>query len=241
MTAPSRADPAARVLPLGDAAFTLSLPDEPGPQTTARLAAAAARLAQAPGVVDVAPSFRTLTVHFDPMIADPAALAALALAESAAADPAPGETADWRIPVCFDADLGPDQDEVAAETGLTPAQAVEMLVETPLTVLAVGFLPGFPFCGMAPPPLRLKRKASPRLRVPAGSVAVANGFAGIYPWVSPGGWRILGNTAVPLFRPDRPRPAVLAPGDPRRVGAVVSAAPEARGADPAGPNDRFRA
>lgn len=241
MTAPPPAETAPRVLPLGDAAFTLSLPDAPGPETTARLAAAAARLALAPGVVDVAPSFRTLTVHFDPLTADAAALAEQALAAAAEADPAPAETADWRIPVCFDADLGPDQDEVARETGLSAAQAVEMLLETPLTVLAVGFLPGFPFCGMAPEPLRLKRKASPRLRVPAGSVAVANGFAGIYPWVSPGGWRILGNTAVPLFRPDRARAAIFAPGDRLRFVAVDRAAHDALAADPSDDLDRFRA
>jgi KipI family sensor histidine kinase inhibitor len=201
------------IQPLGDAAFTLYLDAPPGPDTTARLAALAARLARAPGVVDVAPSFATVTVHLDPLLADRAALEAAALEAAADAAPAAAGGDAWLAPVCFDAEFGPDQDEVAAETGLTAAEAIRLLVDTPLTVLAVGFLPGFPFCGMAPEPLRLKRKATPRTRVPQGSVAVANGFAGIYPWVSPGGWRILGRTPLRLFDPERARPALFAPGD----------------------------
>lgn len=202
----------ARILPLGDAAFTLSLDAEPSPATTARLAAAANGLRSAPGVVDVAPSFRTLTVHLDPLAADRAALEAEALRLCAQdADAAPADA--WAIPVCFDPAFGPDQQEVAAETGLSADAAIALLVDRPLTVLAVGFLPGFPFCGLVAEPLRLKRKATPRLRVPAGSVAVANGFAGIYPWVSPGGWRILGATCAPLFVAGRARAALAAPGD----------------------------
>jgi KipI family sensor histidine kinase inhibitor len=199
--------------PLGDAAFTLYLAAPPGPQTTARLTALAARLARAPGVVDVAPSFSTVTVHLDPLTADRAALEAeAARSASEGAEGAAGGDS-WLIPVCFDAEFGPDQQEVADETGLSAARAVQLLIDAPLTVLAVGFLPGFPFCGMAPDPLRLKRKATPRTRVPQGSVAVANGFAGIYPWVSPGGWRILGRTPLRLFDPERARPALFAPGD----------------------------
>ncbi len=118
---------------------------------------------------------------------------------------------------------GLDQDEVAAETGLSREAIVALMTGAPLTVLAVGFLPGFPFCGPVPDVLTLPRRKTPRLRVPPGSLAIANGFAGIYPWESPGGWRILGHCPLPLFDPRRDAPALLAPGDSVRIEAVDAA------------------
>lgn len=214
---------AARVAPLGDAAFTLLLDEPPGPATTARLAAIAAALAEAPGVLDLAPSFVALTVHVDPDAADRPALEAraLALADPALAPKARAGAA-FDAPLCVEPDYGPDQEEVAAETGLSVDAVVELLIGARLDVLAVGFLPGFPFCGPAPGPLHLPRKAAPRLRVPRGSVAVANGFVGVYPWVSPGGWRILGATCLPLFDPARARPSMFAAGDRLRFHAVFA-------------------
>ncbi|SEA68322.1 5-oxoprolinase subunit B family protein [Rubrimonas cliftonensis] len=215
---------AARVAPLGDAAFTLVLGEAPGPATTARLAAVAAALGEAPGVVDLAPSFAALTVHLDPDAADRPALEAraLALADPALAPKArPGAAFD--APLCVEPDHGPDQREVAAETGLTVDAVLDLLLGARLDVLAVGFLPGFPFCGPAPAALHLPRKPTPRLRVPKGSVAVANGFVGIYPWVSPGGWRILGASCLPLFDPARARPSMFAAGDRLRLHAVSAA------------------
>lgn len=224
--------PAPRLTPLGDAAFMVALPDAPGPATTARLAAAVAALRDAPGVIDAAAAFRTLTVHLDPLAADRAALEALAL-EAAQGPPAALEAAEWRVPVCFDPDCGPDQQEVAAECGLPVADIVDLMARAELTVLMVGFLPGFPFCGPAPAPLALPRKKTPRLRVPPGSVAVAMGFAGIYPWESPGGWRILGHCPLRLFDPAHARPALFAAGDRLRLEPVSRAEHDrAAAADP---------
>ena len=209
-----------RILPLGDAAFTLELDARPAPAVTARLLALAAALAGRPGVADLAPAFRSLTVHLDPLTADRAALEAEALRLAAAGDAPPVAGRAWRAPVCFDADFGPDQAEVAAETGLAPDAVIALLTAAPLTVLAVGFLPGFPFCGPLPDALALPRRKTPRLRVPPGSLAIANGFAGIYPWESPGGWRILGHCPLPLFDARRAAPALLAPGDALRLDPV---------------------
>lgn len=212
-----------RILPLGDAAFTLELDARPAPAVTARLLALAAALADRPGVTDLAPAFRSLTVHLDPLIADRAALEALALALAERADAPQVSGRSWRAPTCFDADLGPDQTEVAVETGLSREEIVALMTGAPLTVLAVGFLPGFPFCGPVPEVLALPRRRTPRLRVPPGSLAIANGFAGIYPWESPGGWRILGHCPLPLFDARRDAPALLAPGDSVRIVAVDAA------------------
>ena len=81
------------------------------------------------------------------------------------------------------------------------------------TVYMLGFMPGFAFMGGLPPALVLPRRREPRVRVPAGSVAVAGPLCGIYPWESPGGWHLLGRCPVPLFDAAAERPVLLAPGD----------------------------
>jgi KipI family sensor histidine kinase inhibitor len=213
----------ARVLPLGDTAFTLNLPEPPGPALSARLRAMGDRLAAAPGVLDTVQSFQTLTVFHEPE-ADRQGLEALALSTVETAMPVgAGEGRVVEVPVRFDAASGPDQASAAAALGLTPAALIEALCAQAWPVLAVGFLPGYPFLGPLPPALKLPRRKNPRMRVPAGSVAIANGFCGIYPLVSPGGWHILGHSAVRLFDPEAEPPTLFAPGD--RVRLVPEALP----------------
>jgi KipI family sensor histidine kinase inhibitor len=90
-----------------------------------------------------------------------------------------------------------------------------------LRVFLIGFLPGFPYLGELPPWLHLPRRATPRTAVPANSLAIAGAQAAIYPWQSPGGWHLLGQTPVRLFDvSDAARPALLAPGDSVRFRAV---------------------
>ncbi len=208
------APPPARILPLGDGAFTVAMDAAPGPETTARLRAIGSRiLREGAGVRDTVQSFATLTVHHAPE-ADRAALEALALAAAAApSDAAAGAGRRVEIAVDLGAEAGPDRAEAAATLGIAPEALAEALCAQDWPVLAVGFLPGFPFLGPLPDRLKLPRRAAPRLRVPAGSVAIANGFAGIYPWESPGGWHLLGRTDFRLFDPAADPPARLAPGD----------------------------
>jgi KipI family sensor histidine kinase inhibitor len=201
-----------RVMALGDAAFTVALDAAPGPALSARLRAMADAALAAPGALDAVQGFATLTVFHAPD-ADPAPIRAAALAAAAAPVPAAAAGRRREIPADFSPEAGPDQAEAAAALGLTPAALVAALCGEDWPVLAVGFLPGFPFLGPLPPALKLPRRPTPRLRVPAGSVAIANGFAGVYPWVSPGGWRLLGRTAFRLFDPDADPAARLSPGD----------------------------
>ena len=116
------------------------------------------------------------------------------------------------IPVTFD---GEDLSFVAAHWGMTVNQAVARLAETVFTVAFCGFAPGFAYMrglGSAVP-----RLDKPRTKVPAGSVALAGEFAGIYPTASPGGWRLVGRTAIALFDVDSDPPAVLTPGTTVRL------------------------
>lgn len=115
------------------------------------------------------------------------------------------------VPCAFD---GPDLDEVAARAGCSPARVVDQLTAQPLEVAVVGFSPGFAYLdGLVGPLRRVPRRDRPRPVVPAGSVALANGHAAVYPTASPGGWQLVGRTGFPLFSAHEPPYAVLAPGD----------------------------
>ena len=242
--------PRPRLLPLGDGAWTVEFGDAIDPALNARVQALAARVNALRGrdallapVLDVVPTFRSLTVHFDPWAADTDALGRhlLALAEGAAATAPAGRA--WRLPVCFDAEFAPDLPALAAARGLAEDAVVALLTGATLRVYMIGFLPGFPYMGGLPPALALPRLATPRQRVPARSVAVAGTMCSVYPWDSPGGWHLLGRTPLALFDAGRPdEPAWLAAGDTVRWQAVDRAEHDrlaAAGAAGALPRTRF--
>lgn len=126
---------------------------------------------------------------------------------------APARGTLHRIPVEYGGPFGPDLPEVAKLARLSTREVVDLHSSTVFVVAFIGFSPGFPYLLGLPSVLQLPRLASPRTSVPAGSVAVAGPFAGIYPRDSPGGWRLLGRTSVSLFDPERKPPALLATGD----------------------------
>ncbi len=113
------------------------------------------------------------------------------------------------IPVRYD---GPDLPNVAARLGISEGEVVRLHSTARYTVAFSGFAPGFAYLVGGDPRLNLPRLAVPRTDVPAGSVAVAAGYSGIYPRRSPGGWNLLGRTEVVLFDPEREPPALLTPG-----------------------------
>ncbi|MBA2488531.1 MAG: 5-oxoprolinase subunit PxpB [Chloroflexi bacterium] len=110
-----------------------------------------------------------------------------------------------------DAD-GPDLAAVAEQTGLSPGQVVEAHSSTVYRVFMLGFMPGFAYLGTLPAGISVPRRASPRARVPAGSVAIAERQTAVYPSVTPGGWQIIGWTDAPLWDPNRAPPSLLASG-----------------------------
>ncbi|GAA1585034.1 5-oxoprolinase subunit B family protein [Actinoplanes couchii] len=128
-------------------------------------------------------------------------------------EPAPGERRTGgpvvKIPTVFD---GADLDSVAALWRVTPDETVRRLTETRLTVAFSGFAPGFAYLRGFPDDWAVPRLDAPRPRVPVGSVALAGGWAGIYPTASPGGWRLVGTTDQTLFDVRREQPALLTPG-----------------------------
>ncbi|MGE0439429.1 MAG: 5-oxoprolinase subunit PxpB [Gemmatimonadales bacterium] len=203
-----------RLAPLGDQAVTLTYATALNAEVAAlaRHHAAVLRRAELPGVREVTSGYVTLTVHFDPSLTGFATIRdQVATALAGAAPPAP-ETGGRlvEIPVRYD---GPDLAEVAARTGLAEADVVARHTGREYRVALLGFVPGFAYLGPLDPALVLPRRAPPRTRVAAGSVAIAGEQTGIYPAATPGGWHLLGTTGLAMFDPTREPPCPLAVGD----------------------------
>jgi KipI family sensor histidine kinase inhibitor len=188
------------------------------------------------GVVDVVAGARTVLVTTEPGVLELGELARRLLGLPLPPD-RPGEAALAEIPVVYD---GPDLAEVAELTGLSADEVVARHVSGEYTVGWLGFSPGFGYLtGLDPALAAVPRLAEPRLRVPAGAVAIAAGLAAVYPSTSPGGWRLLGRTSAVLWDPGSDPPAVFAPGMHVRFRQVDelphTAAPPPATSQPGGP------
>lgn len=117
------------------------------------------------------------------------------------------------VPVCYGGDFGPDLGDVAAMHGITPARVIALHASTNYLVYFLGFVPGFAYLGELPEGLVTPRLATPRKRVPAGSVGIAGTQTGVYPFATPGGWRLLGRTPLAMFRADTDGLSLLSIGD----------------------------
>ncbi len=212
-----------RVLAVGDAAVTVELGSGIDPDLAARVRALDRALLREsfPGFREAVPTYRSLLVLYDPgriRFADVRAHM-LARAQAPAEREEPGSL--HRIPVLYGGEAGPDLAEVARACGLSEADVVVQHSSTEYIALMLGFRPGFAYLGALPEKLALARLATPRVRVPAGSVAVAGRQTAIYPVASPGGWRLLGRTSVRPFDPVREPPSLIAPGDRVRFEPVA--------------------
>ena len=120
---------------------------------------------------------------------------------------------DVEIPVCYGGEFGPDLQEVAVLRGMTPAQVIELHASRSYLVYFLGFVPGFAYLGELPEELVTPRLLTPRKKVPVGSVGIAGNQTGVYPFETPGGWRLLGRTPVAMFRTDRKGLSLVSIGD----------------------------
>jgi inhibitor of KinA len=175
------------------------------------------------GVVETVPTFRSLMVHYDPLVTSRDALESAIRGRIGRQEERPRAARLWQVPVCYEGAFAPDLPEVAARLALSPAEVVGLHSETQYHVYMLGFLPGFPYLGDLPERLALPRRADPRLSVPAGSVAIALTLTAIYPYESPGGWHLIGATPIRLFDAARARPTLLLPGDAVRFEPIAPA------------------
>ena len=160
------------------------------------------------------PGYASLLIDFDPLRMTHEELRRLV--EELSAGEAGGGAPSGRvveIPVCYDAELGPDLAELAAHAGLPVEQVVKQHSAPLYSVYFLGFSPGFAYLGGLPEALHMPRLATPRKRVPAGAVGIAGSQTGVYPVDSPGGWRLIGRTPQRMFDPQADPPTRLQPGD----------------------------
>ncbi|WP_072390000.1 5-oxoprolinase subunit PxpB [Hyphomicrobium sp. CS1BSMeth3] len=207
---------APRFLPSGDTSLVVEFGDRMDRHLSALVLNLCRRVEAAgiAGVSEAVPTFRSLMVHYDPLVVRARELQALLvpLIDDLQAEALVGQR--WYFPTCYEGDdFAPDLADVAAAAGLDPAEVVATHVAIEHLVYMIGFLPGQAYMGDLPKTLALPRRTSPRIKVSAGSVAIAIGQTTIYPFDSPGGWHIIGRSAVPLFDTRREKAALLSPGD----------------------------
>jgi KipI family sensor histidine kinase inhibitor len=214
---------------LADDAWLIHVGDAADPASNMRVHALAARIraASPPWLRDLTPAYASLGVYFDGelfdgMRVDPDDVRGWLEAqcrddtESMIAQP----SRLVEIPVRYGGSFGDDIIGAAAELGLAPTELIARHSAPLYTVAMIGFAPGFPYLSGLDPALALPRLATPRTRVPAGSIGIGGAQTGIYPRESPGGWRLIGRTPLTLFDPQRAAPSLLAPGDRVRFVAI---------------------
>ena len=208
-----------RLVQAGDSVVVAELAERIDERVNARAIRLAAAIARADlrGVRDIVPTYRSVAVYYDPLRTDLARLSDLLSLEASAADAEDPELRKRRpavrIPVRYGGPDGPDLADVAAFAKISEAEVIARHSGRTYRVFMMGFLPGFPYLGTVDVAIAAPRRATPRLRVPAGSVGIAGSQTGIYPTESPGGWQLIGRTPLRLFDLSRPNPFLLEPGD----------------------------
>jgi KipI family sensor histidine kinase inhibitor len=210
---------------LGDRAVLLTLRGD-RERCNRRIARIAEMLRSTPNgeptgrLLDVVPAMVSLAVFYDPVVASPAELERrlLALAAQVRDDAEPTGRVHV-VPVIYD---GPDLESASALLRLEPAELIRRHSGREYRVRFLGFAPGFGYLGPLDPRLTLPRLASPRHKVPAGSVAIAGDQTAVYPLETPGGWHLLGRTEIRLFDPSRSPASLFAAGDQVRFEPVAT-------------------
>jgi len=202
--------------PMGDRSLLVEIGEKISADVNRRVQELMLRLQQAnlPGVRELAPSYRSLLVVFDPLTIAPEKLKAAIT--DVAARPGGSELPQAKlitVPVFYGGDYGPDLEWVAGHLGISTEEVIWLHTETVYRVYMIGFTPGYPYMGELPAALAVPRRSTPRTRVPKGSVGMAQRQTGIYPVESPGGWQIIGWTPIELFDPKRQMPSLLEMGD----------------------------
>jgi len=166
------------------------------------------------GIIEKVPTYRSLLIIYNPLIINIEDLKKRLdwMEEALGQSPFP-EPKLTRIPVVYGGSYGPDLNYAAKFCQITSEEVVRLHCSKPYQIYMIGFMPGFPYMGEVPEALITPRLKTPRLSVPAGSVAIAQRQTGIYPMESPGGWQIIGRTPVQLFDPEKEHPALLQMGD----------------------------
>ena len=204
-----------RILPCGDGAITVEFGDTIDPDINGKVLALDSRLrSHAPeGLLETVPTYRSLTVQFDPVKTDYEDLVRLIIEDAGKLYSHNATGRRWRIPVVYGGAFGEDLVDVAERHGMTPAQLVAIHAGAVYRVYMIGFLPGFAYLGGLDSRLATPRRTQPRAKIPSGSIIVGGAQAAVGSIECPSGWHLLGRTPVRTFAPERDPAFLLAAGD----------------------------
>ncbi len=212
-----------RIRPAGDQALLVEFGTEISPEINLRVQEFSHRAAvqKIPGIREIIPSYCSALVYYDPILlsfADAVSWAKEFL------DSKPLETQASapikEVPVLYGGEYGPDLSFVAAHNQTSEEEVIRLHTGQTYLVYVVGFSPGFAAMGVVPPKVQAPRLASPRTKVPAGSVGIGGLQTGIYAVESPGGWRLIGRTPLNLFDLQKNPPSFFQAGDYARFYAI---------------------
>ena len=207
--------PTPKILPCGDSAVTIEFGDRIDPDINGMVLALDDIIrSRAPaGLLETVPTYRSLTVQFDPVETDYEALIRLVNEETKDLAPRKAVGRRWRVPVVYGGEYGSDLEEVAETHGMTPAQVIEIHSSAIYRIYMIGFLPGFTYLGGLDKRIATSRRVQPRAKIPSGTIMIGGEQAGIAPMDMPSGWHNLGLTPVRPYAPERNPVFLFAAGD----------------------------
>lgn len=215
-----------RFLPCGDSALTVEFSQEINEQTNRKIQFLATQLSSGKvrGIRECVPTFCSLTVYFDSLtISTGKVKRKLTKFIASYKEDTGKQKRIFMIPVCYEDAYAPDLKDVCTLTGLSREEVIAIHSGTDYLIYMLGFLPGFPYLGNMDPRIEAPRLDSPRTRIPAGAVGIGGKQTGIYPLASPGGWRLIGQTPVKVYDPDRADPILYSAGDYIRFYPITGA------------------
>jgi KipI family sensor histidine kinase inhibitor len=208
---------ATRYLPFGDSGLLIEFGNTISIEVNRKVTDLAETITKTniQGVKELVPTYRSLLVRFDPLEVtyEQLVLCVKTVEEKTQQESAEAKPRKIIIPTVYGGEYGPDLGFVAEYHGLTEEQVVKLHSEKEYRVYMIGFVAGFPYLGEVSDKIATPRLETPRTKVPAGSVGIAEKQTGIYPCEAPGGWQIIGRTPIKLFNVSQEPPALLRAGD----------------------------
>jgi inhibitor of KinA len=205
-----------KIVPLGDSALLVQLGDDIDITTNQRVHALATliKISHLKGVIETVPAYTTLLVHYDPLILTDGKINEWVRGKlSQIEDLGFKKPRQLEVPVRYGGEFGIDLEFVAHFHHLRMEDVIRIHSQQIYKIYMMGFTPGFPYMGKLDDAIVTPRLETPRTHVPAGTVAIAGSQTGVYPIDSPGGWRLIGHTALKLFDPTSESPFLFSPGD----------------------------
>ncbi len=205
-----------KMMPAGDSSLLIAFEQEVNPEINRKITSLVRliRDQHIEGILDMIPSYCALLINYDPRMVSYKKLTErierLLKMEVQATNE---RKRVFEIPVCYGGEFGPDLQQIADHAGMTVDEVISIHTSRDYLIYMLGFLPGFCYLGGLDERIHTPRLATPRIKIPAGSVGIGGSATGIYPLDSPGGWQLMGNTPVKTFDANREVPILLQAGD----------------------------